>query len=588
MCGIVGYVGPRAAAPLLYKGLKKLEYRGYDSAGIATIHPSSPLVLVKKGVGRVDDIHQEVDLKGLPGNIGIGHTRWATHGGVTVENAHPHTSSCGRIAVVHNGIIENYNELRKMLSSLGYSFYSETDTEVVAKLIEHYISQGYNLVEACKKAKNDLEGSYALVVASTLEPSRLVALRRESPLVVGVGDRECFVASDATPFLDHTNTAIFLEDGDLAIVGPGTVTITNGSGTVTRPYTTIEWTASEASKEGYPHYMLKEVMEQPVTTKKALYQDATDLEEIASRIREANRVYLVGAGTSFHASLVAKYLFADAGIKAHAVLASEFEHFACHIEDEDVVIAISQSGETADVLHALSTIETNPYLVAIVNVVGSSLARMAEKVLYINAGPEIGVASTKAYTGQLVVLSSLYHYVKGDYPQARKRMEKELSLLSKWMDHWDSKTREIATLLSGTRDFYFIGRGLDYPTAAEGALKLKEISYIHAEGFAGGELKHGTLALIEEGVPCVCIAPDSPRAPKTISNAIEIKSRGGKIIGVSEEKHECFDYHITIPHTSMPHVFSVIPLQLLAYHVAVARGLDPDKPRNLAKSVTVK
>lgn len=586
MCGIIGYIGEKNAAPFLYEGLKRLEYRGYDSAGIATIDSKVHLV---KDVGRVEAINEKLKMSDLPGKIGIGHTRWSTHGYVTKENAHPHISNNGKIILVHNGIIENYQELRKFLLSKGFNFYSETDTEVISNLIEYYM-KGNSFIDAVKLTLKSLVGSYALAIINSDE-KKLIAARKESPLVIGVGDKEYFVASNIPAFLDHTKKVIYLSDGDIAILDNEIKIHNLKQGDVTREISTISWSAEQAKKGNFEHFMLKEISEQADVINKAIAQDKEIIYEIANAIKNARGIYFVGCGTAYHACLAGSYLFSRIAKKhVNVCLGSEFPNFKHFLTPQSLVIAVSQSGETADTIAAIKAAKSRgAKVISILNVMGSTLARESDKALLQHAGPEICVLSTKSYTSQLTILTLLAYALIGKFKEAKLKLKD----LIKYIYYLTSKNmrdniRKLSIKLKDAKDIYTIGRGLQYPTAIEAALKIKEVSYIHAEGFAGGELKHGTIALIEKGAPCIVFSSEDTKK-EIISNAMEIKSRGGYIIGIAPEDNEVFDFFIKVRAFDEANpICQIIPIQILAYQLAVLRGCDPDKPRNLAKSVTVR
>jgi len=573
MCGIIGYRGEDEAAEKVYKGLKRLEYRGYDSAGIATA--GNPTIKIEKAVGEVDQVSEpEID-----GTSGIGHTRWATHGGVTQENAHPHVSENNKVAVVHNGIIENHKELKQDLTA---EFKSETDTEVIPHLLEKEINQAKSLSEAVQKVMQKLEGSYA--VAAMLDTGEMIAFRKGSPLVLGVAEGEFFLASDVTPFLEHTEKAVFLEDDDYAIIEDD-YTVFNSGEKVEREVQTIDWDAEQASKEGHDHFMEKEIKEQPKTVKRAAYQDKSDMEEAEKMIEEADDVYLTGCGTaSFAASLGAKYL-RESGVEALTEQAHELEYRSQEVTEDDLVIAVSQSGETADLLSMLE--ETDADVLAVVNVVGSTLARQADHKLYVNAGPEIGVASTKAFTAQIAVLKLLSYTISEGVEKGREKLLETADKIEDTIEDNRGTVEDLSDYLTQKEHVYFIGRNKGYEMAREANLKLKELSYIHAEAFPGGEFKHGTLALVEEGTPVVAFLKEEGYS-QAYSNMKEAHSRGADIISVGTEEIEESRFHINIPEDENSEILEIIPFQMAAYLTSVKKGNNPDKPRNLAKSVTVK
>ncbi|MHB8928781.1 MAG: glutamine--fructose-6-phosphate transaminase (isomerizing) [Bacillota bacterium] len=611
MCGIVGYVGPKQALPVLINGLKRLEYRGYDSAGVAVL--ADHHVEVRKSVGRLSVLEGRLDGDAPQGHTGIGHTRWATHGRPSDVNAHPHGDCSGRFVVVHNGIIENFRGLKEWLVSEGHIFKSETDTEVVPHLIEHYYSG--DLADAVREAASRLRGSFALAVASSEEPDRLIAVRKDSPLIVGLGEGEQFIASDVPAILEHTRRAYILEDGEMADVTAESVEVTDlkGEAKKKKPFI-VKWDPVQAERGGYPHFMLKEIHEQPkafrdtLTGRVATNRKSVKLDELTltpEKIKGLRKVFITAAGTAYHAGLVGKYLFERlARLPVEVDLASEYRYRDPILNPDDtLVIVVSQSGETADTLAAMRESQARGvHALAITNVVGSSVAREADDVIHTWAGPEIAVASTKAYTTQILLLTLLavhFGQVRGTLDEARaEKVLKELVELPQKARDLLSEEEAIADFArrcAAWKDVFFIGRGLDYAVSLEGQLKLKEISYIHAEAYAAGELKHGTLALVVEGVPVIALSTQNDLREKMISNIREVKARDAFVLsiapegsGAEEMRHHC-DQLIIIPETDglVAPALAVIPLQLLAYHAAVARGCDVDKPRNLAKSVTV-
>jgi glucosamine--fructose-6-phosphate aminotransferase (isomerizing) len=573
MCGIVGYYGDDEAAEKIYRGLKKLEYRGYDSAGIATA--GNPSIKVEKAVGEVDNVSEP----GIDGTSGIGHTRWATHGGVTEENAHPHVSEDEKVAVVHNGIIENYQELKEELEA---EFSSETDTEVIPHLLERELKKHEKLEEAVHEVMQRLEGSYA--VAAMLDTGEMVAFRKDSPLVIGVMEGEFFVASDVTPFLEHTQEAVFLEDNDFAIIEDD-YRVYNDGEPVEREVQKIDWDAEQASKEGHDHFMEKEIKEQPKTVKRAAYQDRSDLENAVEMMDKAGKIYLTGCGTaSFAASLGAKYL-REAGYDVETEQSHELEYRSDEITEDDLVIAVSQSGETADLLSLLDEVDSD--VLAVVNVVGSTLARESKHKLYVNAGPEIGVASTKAFTAQIAVLRLLSYSAQRGIEDGRESLLETAEKVETVIEDNRETVEKFSEYLTDKDHVYFIGRDKGYEMAREANLKLKELSYIHAEAFPGGEFKHGTLALVEDGTPVVAFLKDRGYS-QAYSNMKEAYSRGADIISVGTESVEESKFHIDVPEDENSEILEIVPFQMAAYLTAVKKGNNPDKPRNLAKSVTVK
>jgi glucosamine--fructose-6-phosphate aminotransferase (isomerizing) len=576
MCGIVGYKGDRKASEIVYEGLKRLEYRGYDSAGIATV--GNPSLKIEKGEGTIDDVSPEKK----DGSTGVGHTRWATHGGVNDRNAHPHTDCREEVAVVHNGIINNYEELKQELKEAGHEFKSETDTEVLPHLIEEELEKTNSLDEVAQNVVERIEGSYAVV--ATLDSGDMIAFKNESPLAIGVGENENFLASDVTPFLPHTDQAIFLEDGETAVLN-GELKIFHEGEEIEKEPQEIDWDAEEASKEGHEHFMEKEILEQSQTVKRAAFQDRSDMEKAVEMIEEAEDVYVTGCGTAgYAASLGAKYL-REEDISTTAEQSHELEYRADEIGEDDLVIAVSQSGETADLLSTLK--ETDSPTLAVVNVVGSTLARKSDHTLFVNAGPEIGVASTKAFTAQVAVLKLLKYALQNRLEEGRKSIIETAEKIDALLREQRDTIEDLSDYLLEKDHVFTIGRNKGYEMAQESALKLKELSYIHVEAFPGGEFKHGTLALIEDGVPVVSFLKEEGYE-EIVSNTLEAQSRGADIIGVGTEKVENFEYFIEVPEDENRELLEVIPFQMLAYRTSVKKGNDPDKPRNLAKSVTVK
>jgi glutamine---fructose-6-phosphate transaminase (isomerizing) len=591
MCGIIGCIlENKKAAPVLLECVKRLEYRGYDSIGIAT---SGSNIKIKKDKGKIDEVQENLGLADLPGEMGIAHVRWATHGLPTKENAHPHTDCKDKIAVVHNGIIENYKELKSQLEEEGHIFKSETDTEVIPHLIEKYMEHGTNLEAATRLAIGDLKGSYALAAISRDEPRKVVGARKESPLIVGKGTGEYFIASDVPAILQHTTNIIYLEDNEMVILSEDGITIKDSEGNIVeKEVFVIDWTPDMAEKGGYDHFMLKEIHEQPKAVKNTLLE-ASEIKKIVQSFPKFNRVCFVACGTSYHASLIGKYLFENlVGIPTDVTLASEFEYSAETLDENTLVIVITQSGETADTLKALRLVNHKAKSLAIVNVVGSTVTREAEYVVYTRAGPEIGVAATKTYISQLTSIYLLAICMSG-----RMELLEKIENIPDYMEvilENEDFIKKIACKYKDAQDFFFIGRGFSYPTALEGALKLKEITYIHAEGYAAGELKHGPLALIDDGVPVVAVAPPGKSHDKTLSNIQEVNARGARVIGLGSSADEDlksetsdmieFEDKIDEIFSAIPYV---IPLQLLSYYISVMKGIDPDKPKNLAKCVTV-
>ncbi|MCU1291379.1 MAG: glutamine--fructose-6-phosphate transaminase [Bryobacterales bacterium] len=618
MCGIVGYIGARDAVPLIVDGLRKLEYRGYDSAGVAVLSDAKCLE-VRRAPGKLRNLEEAIRAKPVSGHYGIGHTRWATHGRPTEENAHPHCDCKGEIVVVHNGIVENYQVLRKQLTAEGHTFKTETDTEVIAHLVEKYLTENGRLEDAVRCALKLVQGVFAIGVISSSDPSKIVAARSGPPVVVGLGDGEFFVASDVPAILSHTRDMFFLDDGDMAVLTPSGVRLTDLNGkTVSRPVSRILWDPIMAEKGGFKHFMLKEIFEQPRAIKDTmlgrigLESGRVFLDEVSiteAEFRQFQQVKIVACGTSWHAGLAGTFIIERlARLPVEVDYGSEFRYRDPIIQPNTLTIVISQSGETADTLAAQREAKAKgSKSLAICNVVGSMITREAAGTLLTHAGPEIGVASTKAFTSQitaLVILGMYLGQVRGTLNSKQScGMVEELALIPGKLEQVLSNTEvyeELVKHLFRAQDFLYLGRGIHFPIALEGALKLKEISYIHAEGYPAGEMKHGPNALIDESLPVVVLATRDPLSEesqvhyeKTLSNIQEVKARGGIVVAVAcegdEEVAAMADHVITIPVTRellLP-LLEMVPLQLLAYHIAVRRGCDVDQPRNLAKSVTV-
>ncbi len=608
MCGIVGYVGNEEAVPILLGGLKRLEYRGYDSAGVA-VHQGGKIE-VRRSVGKLANLEKSLQSKGLAGHIGIGHTRWATHGKPSEQNAHPHRSD--GCVLVHNGIIENYVQLRQQLEKDGFKFESETDTEVVAHLINKHVKKGCSLADAVRAATKEIHGSYAIAVISEREPGTMIAARSGCPLVVGKMKGASLIASDVMAMLDHTRDVIYLEEGDVAEVTQSDITVTDADGrAMNRKATKVTWDAAAAEKSGFPHFMLKEIYEQPQTildTMRGRYsfeEGEADLPDIGltnAQFAAVGRIWIVACGTSWHSGLVGKYLLEEmVRTPVQVDIGSEFRYRDPLVEKNDLFITISQSGETADTLAAAREAkQKGARVVSIVNVVGSTLARESDGVLYTHCGPEIGVASTKAFTSQLTALYMLALHlgrVRGvlSKKDGKAWLERLVALpaLVKSILAREAEIVAIAKRYYKKRNFLYLARGINYPIALEGALKLKEISYIHAEGYAAGEMKHGPIALIDRDMPVVVLAPRDRLYEKTVSNLMEVKARRAPVIAIvaegERELGRTADAVFTVPetHPLLSPILFAIPLQLLAYHVAILRGKDVDQPRNLAKSVTV-
>jgi len=612
MCGIIGYIGEREAQPILLNGLKRLEYRGYDSCGMATFLNRKNSLSLRKIPGKVKDLEALLKKRPLSGNLGISHNRWATHGAPNQINAHPHLDCKGEFALVHNGIIENYAQLKAELMGEGHKFRSQTDTEVIVHLIEKFSSNGNNLEAAVRKAVSKLEGSFAIGVISQREPGKLVGARSGSPLIVGLGKNENFLASDVPAVLEYTRDIVFLGENELAVLTKDGVKVMDFDGRgVSRKPTRINWDISSAQKQGYKHFMLKEINEQPKiiegllnirikkATNKIVFEEQNIPEE---KLKSIKSVSIVACGTAYHAGLVGKYILESiCAIPTSVEVASEFRYRSLLVDKDTLVIAISQSGETADTLASVREARKhNAAVLSICNVLGSTLTRESDGVMYTHAGPEIGVASTKAYTAQLCALYLLAFYlaqIKNIIP--KDKINKCLETLIKIPQQQEAVLNKQNTIAKLARrhshfgSFLFLGRNINYPSALEGALKLKEISYIPAEGYAAGEMKHGPIALIDEYRAVVCIAPKSSVYEKMVSNIQEIRCRRGKIIAIASEGDKGIKgltrevIYVPELHEFFTPLIVALPLQLLAYHIAVKRGCDVDRPRNLAKSVTV-
>ncbi len=610
MCGIIGYIGKKDLLPLLITSLKRMEYRGYDSAGYAVLDQNNNLVSLKKK-GRVADLEKANEKADVIGNVGIAHTRWATHGFPNDINAHPHFDNQGNIAIVHNGIIENYSTIKQKLQSEGYHFVSDTDTEVLAVLIERFYAKVNNLEYAVRLALNEVSGTFGLAVVSSYLPDTIIAARHGSPLILGIGENEYLVASDASAIIEHTKNVIYLNDDEMAILTPnGFLTKTISNLETHSEIHTIDFDLDQIEKGGFDHFMLKEIYEQPQTITDAMRGRllATEgnvklggLRSVQEKLRNARRIIITACGTSYNAGLVGEYLIEQlAHIPVEVEYASEFRYRSPIIYEDDIVIFISQSGETADTYAAVQEAkQRGATVLGIVNVVGSSISRLTDAGIYIHAGPEIGVASTKAFTSQLTVFALLALYLgrmKNVSVVDGIKIAKELSELPKKVQQILENAHEIEKIAkeySNVKNFLYLGRGFNFPVALEGALKLKEISYIHAEGYPAAEMKHGPIALIDENMPVVFIAPKDEIYEKIVSNIQEVKARKGKVIAITnygnEELSKIVDHCIYIPDTLplLTPILTVIPLHLLAYYTAKILNRDIDKPRNLAKSVTV-
>ena len=584
MCSIIGYYGKNLAAPILVKGLEKMEYRGYDSVGIAT--KSENEILVKKGTGRVIEVNKAIKLDSLPGIAGIGHTRWATHGQVNDKNAHPHPSNSGKIAIVHNGIIENFNELKEKLLSDGFEFKSETDTEVIANLIQQNFEKNHDIKQTIIETVSQLKGHYTFVVI--FEDGTLVGARFHEPLIVGVGKNSYYLSSDVLGFIEKTDDAIYIENENFVMINNLGLQICNFNGDeVKHQITKVSKEFADVYKGDYAHFTLKEISEQPETIIRA--GDDTQIGNMVQHISKSENLYITGSGTSYNAARISRYLMSKyAKLKIESIISSELPFSPDSIEKNSTLIAISQSGESADVLEAVKIAkESGAKILSIVNHLNSSLSQESDVVISLNCGPEIGVAATKSFTSQLAILYKITNNLCNtcmnlDWKKVSDSISKILSD--------NSKIRELAKELKDVSDIYVLGRGIHFPIAKEAALKLKELTYIHAEGIPAGELKHGPLALMDSNVYVLIINPDDSTYNDTLNSANEIKARGAKIIGISDKKSDVYDYWIEIPSIdeALYSMIEIIPIQLLAYYAAIEKDTDPDYPRNLAKSVTVK
>lgn len=608
MCGIVGYIGSKQATPILIEGLQKLEYRGYDSAGVSVFDGQK--IVVRKSMGRLKNLELKLKDEPVQGTVGIGHTRWATHGEPSDINSHPHTSYDGTISVVHNGIIENYLYLKEWLQGEGIKFVTETDTEVIPNLIQYFYNG--DIVQAVIKAVSKMEGSYAIGVMCSNEPDKIVAVRKDSPLIAGIGKGENFIASDIPAILNHTRDVYLLNDREIAVLTRDNISIMTAEGRpVKKEVFNVTWDAQAAEKGGYEHFMMKEIHEQPkairdtMTSRIVQFSDEIKLDDIkltAEDLKGIKKIFITACGTAYHAGIVGKYVIEKlARIPVEVDVASEFRYRNPLIDESNLLIVLSQSGETADTLAAMREAKKfGARVIAITNTVGSSVAREADDVLYTWAGPEISVCSTKAYTTQLIALYIIAMYLgrlngKLSLDQLRDLRYGLLELPSKVekLLNQEEEVQKFASKNYMYRDIYFFGRGLDYAVALEGSLKLKEISYIHADAYAGGELKHGPIALIEDGVPVIALATQETLYEKMLSNIKEVKARGAKVLVLAPEGQKDLakiaDHVVYLPNTEeiLFPVLSIVPLQLLAYYMAVEKGCDVDKPRNLAKSVTV-
>ncbi len=605
MCGITGCVTDgRAVAGILYKSLKRLEYRGYDSAGMATIF--NGVLYVKKDQGKIDEVNERLNFSDMPGNIGIAHTRWATHGAPSKVNAHPHTDCNNKLAVVHNGVIENFMELKKELLDLNHRFVSKTDTEVVAHLLEENLKRGEDFFSAFVNTIKRLNGSYALATIYVGEPDKILVAKQDMPLLIGIGDGCMFVASDAAAFIDETNKTIILQNGEVAVVTAKSYEIyrvKDGTKVMRNPII-LDWTLEMAEKQGFPHYTLKEIFEQPLTIKSALRLQDTYVDLLTEFLDRGEKIFMIAAGTSYHACLAASYMFSKlARLATYPVIASEFiENYGHSIDIGTVILAVSQSGETADVLNALEFARLRAAtILGITNVVGSTLTRISRAYLLQNAGPEIGVAATKTFTSQLIVLAQLAlrlakkrgKIAQYEMDEFKERLYEVPDVVSHALEETKDRMQELAKKYAKEKFFIFLGRGISTATAFEGRLKVMELSYIPCIAYPAGESKHGPISVVEKGVPVFFVCPKDETRKTIIGNIEEMRARGAKIITIGskddEELMEISDDYIGLPdvHELLSPIIYVLPFQLLAYYLAIERGLDPDKPRNLAKSVTV-
>ncbi len=586
MCSIIGYSGNDDAAPLIVKGLKRMEYRGYDSVGVAT--ESDKKIEVKKGVGRVAEVNTKYNLESLAGKIGIGHTRWATHGKVTDVNAHPHPSNSGQIAIVHNGIIENYEELKNDLKKEGYKFHSETDSEVIANLLQKNHQKSNDVKTTVMKTVSDLKGHFSFI--AMFDNGQLAAARFHEPLIIGVGEKNYFLSSDVLGFIEQTDEAIYIDNGNFVIIDQDKMQIFDFEGNKIKPLITkVSKEFADVYKGDYAHFTLKEISEQPETVFKAGESTKEAIKETSDYLKHARNIYLTGSGTSYNASLVGKHLLSKyAKIKSESIISSELQFSPDSIEPNSILIAISQSGESADVLEAVNIAKkADCKIISIINSLTSTLARESDIVIGMNCGPEIGVAATKSFTSQLIVLYKIIQELSNE--KIEINFQEISGAISKTLQEHNN-IKKIANEIKEISDIYVLGRGIHYPIAIESALKIKELTYIHAEGIAGGELKHGPLALMDSKVFVIIINPEDSTYQDTLTSAMEIKARGAKIIGISDRYSDVYNFWIKIPKSNeftYP-IAETIPIQLLSYYASLEKDTDPDYPRNLAKSVTVK
>ena len=589
MCSIIGYKATRSAvAPILVESLEKMEYRGYDSVGLATLNDGK--ILVRKGIGKVAEVTSNLNLEIMPGLIGIGHTRWATHGGIVDKNAHPHYACTQNIAIVHNGIIENYKELKQELIQSGHKFQSDTDSEVIAHLLESNYNKENDIKNALMETCRRIKGAYSFV--AMFECGSIAGARYDEPLIIGIADDGFFISSDVLGFIRYTDKAIFMDNRDMAIItGKGLELFDSIGLSVSRQVTKVAWELGAADKGKYAHHTLKEIHEQDITIMKALNQEGERLRLFCNLLSDSKSLYITGSGTSYHSALIAKHILRKfARLKAETVMSSEFQYALEPIDNNSVLLAISQSGETADVLQSVKMAkEKGSKILSIVNVATSSLARMSDCFLNVNSGPEIGVAATKSFTAQLSVIYQIADILSNNSVGITSDKENLLKAIDLVMLIEDDILK-ITEHLREVKDIYILGRSLHYPIALEGALKIKELTYIHAEGIAAGELKHGPLALIDTTSVVIIINPHDATFDDIITNAHELKARGATVIGISDKRNDVYDHYIPIPKVkdSLYPIVEVIPFQMLAYYLALMRNTNPDYPRNLAKSVTVR
>jgi glucosamine--fructose-6-phosphate aminotransferase (isomerizing) len=587
MCSIIGYIGKSSAASVLVESLKKMEYRGYDSVGIATLESNK--ILIRKGVGKVLDVDNSLHLYKMPGQIGIGHTRWATHGGINENNAHPHTDCENNVVVVHNGIIDNYKQLKDNLIKQGHIFQSQTDSEVIAHLIEVHLKK-FDIKQAIIETCRQIEGSYAFV--AIFKSGKVAGTRLDEPLIIGIGNKGNFISSDVLGFLEYTDKAIFLDNRDIVVLDNQDIHLFDFDGnTILRPITQVAWELGDIDKGKYAHYTIKEIHEQKNSIPVAFAINSRSIKKAVDIIYSSKNIFITGSGTSYHSALLAKYLFYKfAKIRTEIVMSSEFEYVSGPIDETSLLIAISQSGETADVLHSVKIAKQHKAkILSIVNISTSSLCRLSDHYISINCGPEIGVAATKSFTAQLAVIYSIIDNFCKNTRTLDISTEIFSNVLNETLNN-DIYLEKIAEDIKSVQDIYILGTSFHYPIALEGALKIKELAYIHAEGIAAGEIKHGPLALIEPNTIVIVLNPEDETYHNILNSIHEIKSRGAKIIGISNKNNDLYDYFIRIPLVNkyLYPLVEIIPLQILSYYLAIKKNANPDYPRNLAKSVTVK